>query len=592
MQRSTALPRWALGVIVVHVLLLAYLAWSQSPLGNEDEYLPSGICHWKTGRLEPSCRNPPLSRLVGALPVLLMPHKIRFELAVGDIYQHPGLAMMGEFLSENRESIRWLFFAGRLACISFSVLGAVVCYRWSRELFGPASAAVALLLWCFSPNILANNFAIMPDGVSASLGIWAAYRFRQWLREPYWPEALMAGVALGWTLLAKATWIGLLALWPVLWLLTRRYRGNGSGVRQFLSEATQLVALYVVALFLINAAYGFEGSFKLLGSYEFRSHALGAMPLDDETQTREVPLESGNRFRQYHLGWIPVPLPALYVYGIDIQRCAVERLRENYLFGAWSRKGWWYYYLAAALVKVPLGTWLLVVCAFGCALAVRAYRRAWREELWLLAPFLLMFLFLASQSGISRHFRYAVPLAPFLFVMVSRVAYLPPTHSFLAWVLACATCVGLANTLVSSLAVYPHSIAYFHEAVGGPRNGHKYLLGSNIDRNQDHYYLKQWQKAHPEAVNMAEHMRAVVATGYRAESGRINAGWYAISIDSLYHPKSLYRVLAHRPPIAQIGYTTYVFYVPEDIEVPEEESSNPESPSASDGQTETRSSTP
>jgi hypothetical protein len=48
-----------------------------------------------------------------------------------------------------------------------------------------------------------------------------------------------------------------------------------------------------------------------------------------------------------------------------------------------------------------------------------------------------------------------------------------------------AVAAGLLATIYSTLSVFPHSLAYFNEASGGPENGHKHLLGSNLDWGQD-----------------------------------------------------------------------------------------------------------
>lgn len=48
--------------------------------------------------------------------------------------------------------------------------------------------------------------------------------------------------------------------------------------------------------------------------------------------------------------------------------------------------------------------------------------------------------------------------------------------------------------LASSLSVYPHSLSYFNESIGGPLNGPKHLLGSNVDWGQDLRYLKWWSE--------------------------------------------------------------------------------------------------
>ena len=47
--------------------------------------------------------------------------------------------------------------------------------------------------------------------------------------------------------------------------------------------------------------------------------------------------------------------------------------------------------------------------------------------------------------------------------------------------------------VTSSLWIYPHSLSYFNEAIGGPLNGSERLLGSNVDWGQDLRYLNWWR---------------------------------------------------------------------------------------------------
>jgi 4-amino-4-deoxy-L-arabinose transferase-like glycosyltransferase len=92
------------------------------------------------------------------------------------------------------------------------LLGGYVCLRWANELYGSWAGILALTLWCFSPNILANGQMITPDAASSALGLLATYLFWHWLKRPSWPQTLALGVALGLTELTKTTW---LILFPV-----------------------------------------------------------------------------------------------------------------------------------------------------------------------------------------------------------------------------------------------------------------------------------------------------------------------------------------------------------------------------------------
>ena len=63
------------------------------------------------------------------------------------------------------------------------------------------------------------------------------------------------------------------------------------------------------------------------------------------------------------MGALSVPLPYDYLTGMDIQKQDFETGKTSYLHGEFKLGGWWYYYLYAAGVKLPLGLLLLVVLA-------------------------------------------------------------------------------------------------------------------------------------------------------------------------------------------------------------------------------------
>lgn len=54
--------------------------------------------------------------------------------------------------------------------------------------------------------------------------------------------------------------------------------------------------------------------------------------------------------------------------------------------------------------------------------------------------------------------------------------------------------VSLLATVVSTLRVYPHQLTYFNELSGGPENGCKHLLHSNLDWGQDLLFVREWME--------------------------------------------------------------------------------------------------
>jgi hypothetical protein len=300
---------------------------------------------------------------------------------------------------------------------------------------------------------------------------------------------------------------------------------------------------------------------------------------------KDIPPEGANRFAGTWLGKLPVPLPANMVQGIDTQRCDFERRAPSYLRGEWADHGWWYYYLYALAIKMPLGTWCLVALAVAATIFGRGYSASWRDEMVLLAPFVVILVFVSSQTGFSIHSRYVIPALPFLFVWTSKVARVFQVRPFSRSRLAIAAMAILALTWSagSSLAVYPHSLSYFNELVGGPKGGPKHLLDSNIDWGQDLLYLKDWLDGHPDVKldglacwgSYPATLAGIPETPNPApgpECERHNSkqpedqfgprpGWYALSVNYLYDRSRQYRHFLPFEPVAMAGYSIYIYQI-------------------------------
>ena len=133
-----------ISLLFVHSGLLAHSAYVHSPTMNEPGHLVAGISHWRFGRFELYRVNPPLVRMVAALPVLA----VGADTDCSNFYESPGarpVFPIGEkFVTANGERSFWLFTIARWACIPFSLLGGYMCYRWASELYGDMAGLLAL----------------------------------------------------------------------------------------------------------------------------------------------------------------------------------------------------------------------------------------------------------------------------------------------------------------------------------------------------------------------------------------------------------------------------------------------------------------
>jgi hypothetical protein len=181
-------------------------------------------------------------------------------------------------------------------------------------------------------------------------------------------------------------------------------------------------------------------------------------------------------------------LPEAWIYG---QLYVFKFLRRAaYLMGQVSTDGFLSYFPVAFAVKTPLPIVILLIASLWAIWRGGVDRR---QALFLLIPAVVYFA-AAVASRMNIGLRHILPIYPFLYVLIGGVA---------AWLWRRSrrfARVGLAALAVwyvaSNVWIYPDYLAYFNESVGGPDNGYKILLDSNLDWGQDLKGLKLWMDRH------------------------------------------------------------------------------------------------
>jgi hypothetical protein len=448
--------RW-LGVPLAAALLFTALALDaarrETPTLDEFAHVPAGYAHLATGRFDVHSKNPPLAKMLLALPGTLAG-----GVAVPPPQENPfawGPWRYGHrFMEANAAHYFDVFFAARAVVVVLTLLTAGLLFVWGRALFGWRGAAVATSLFLLCPTLLAHGHLATLD-VACALGVLAsAFMVRRAVLAPGWTRWLAAGVVWGAALLVKFTALLLLPAFAALALFARG-RAWPRGLADF-------AALLGAALLVVNLGMAFGGSGERLGDFRFGSDLAQGL--------------------QAHLpGWLPVPLPADYVRGYDaVMRDTEHGEFPSYLRGAWSREGWWYYEAVALLVKTPEPFLaMLLACPFFLARA----RLPRRELVSLLAPLAAIALAMTFLNRLNIGLRYLLPVFPFLYLLLGALFARPGRVS------AGVAGLVLAYYAGTALVVHPAHLAYFNPLSGGPGRGHRWLLDSNLDWGQDLYRL-------------------------------------------------------------------------------------------------------
>lgn len=578
--------RFAVSLLLcIQALLMGWIGWVSCPNRTEVGHMAATVYLWHTLHFDVFHVNPPLTRVISGLPVVLSRPNYDWNFYSSRPRDRSEWAMGTAFIAANSsETNRWCFAVARWSLAPIFLVGGYFGHRLSYEIYGAWASWIFLILWCFSPLLLAWGGTICPDGVAAALGIVALYVLRRWLHQPSWIRTIVAGLCLGLLPLAKLTWIIAFAIWPVIWCCwaAQIHLARVKVPTLLPPPLRQLTSILLIGLYTVNMGYLFDGTCRPLGEYVFISEFFRGQEVPENQQMRSTQ----NRFAGTWLGVIPVPFPAEFVRGIDTQRYDFEGGQPSYLSGERADHGWWYYYLYALAVKEPLGTWCLVLLAILVTMCHRDYNAALRDEILVLAPLLTILIAVSSQTGFSAHPRYIIPALPFLFVWISKLG-----HGFTLRHRAVAnlTVASLACMVTSSLWIYPHSLSYFNELAGGPKNGPKHLLGSNVDWGQDLFYLEDWCLKHPDArpiqvaydgmfplekTKIPSNGQPPISSDAFAsqdENGiewRPQPGWYALSVNEIYSPSKQYRYFIQFEPVAMAGYSIYIYHITTGFDVP------------------------
>jgi hypothetical protein len=131
----------------------------------------------------------------------------------------------------------------------------------------------------------------------------------------------------------------------------------------------------------------------------------------------------------------------------------------------------------------------------------------------------------------------------------------------------------------ASCWIHPHYLAYFNELIGGPDNGYKYLVDSNLDWGQDLKGLKAFMREHgisrinlsyfgsdaPEryGISYVRLPSFVLRGGDRQHKDSDPPGWYAISVSCLQGSylmnRDLFEPFKSLKPVAKIGYSIFIY---------------------------------
>jgi 4-amino-4-deoxy-L-arabinose transferase-like glycosyltransferase len=451
-----------------------YSLLQESETIDEGVHLVAGYSYWKTHdfRLVPS--HPPLAELLNALPLIFL--NPDFSPNPDDWQNADEYAVAKQFLYQNRISADTLLLAGRSMTVVIALGFGVILASWTRRRFGEATAIFVVFLYTLSPNFLAHGHYVTTDMMVSALIVWSCLSWLDYLEYGTTNLLFRTGLLVGLAFASKFT--GLI-LYPVLFLVYLAYRRlKPTASRWRHSVKISVCALVVLPGMIVYSTFFFD-------TRSLREDPrLGPRFADKQGLTRLV---------------AEVPIPAYYYFrGLHLLLRDMQGGHDGYLLGKSFTRGSWAYFPVAFVVKTTASTLALLVLCFILATA-RMRNRPDQVFLWVAlgSPPLVYFL-VSMTSTLNIGVRHLLPVYPFLYILISAVLFAKKAASYRRISRPIGLVLGV-TLMVESMSIAPDYLAYFNVLAGGPQNGPKYLIDSNLDWGQGLKKLKRWKDRHSEA---------------------------------------------------------------------------------------------
>ena len=461
----------------------------KAPTADEAaHHIATGYSFLKTKDFRLNSTGPPLMEELSAIPLLFM-KDLRLPLDHPSWANIQRTAFAEQFLYvDNKDSHEKIVFWTRIPMVLTGVFLGLLVFLWSNRLYGFKSGVFALFLYAFSPTILAHTRLVTMD-IGASCFIFlAVFCFYLYCRKPSFGNLIFAGIAFGLAQLSKYTAVYLYLLYLVffvlIWFCSKRdFMVDYKISRNIKNFFFSIVFIFLIGNFIVFCGYFFEMKPLLLNDIDvgekiaffekFITRVFGSNSEWLKEKFISFALNQSIPFSTYIMGFLGASNQTL-----------VEHKFVPMIFGNYNPDGWRYYYIIVFLLKTSFSVLILLVIA---VLFSRGLKKDRMSELFITIPVILLMM-LTMLSVLQLGVRYILPIYPFLFVYISKIANvnIQDNKGFIQRRLVYILILFLGFChLFSSVKVFPHYLPYFNILAGGPSNGYKYLTRVNSDLGQE-----------------------------------------------------------------------------------------------------------
>ena len=377
----------------------------EAQIWDEGFEIVGGYQYLTTGEYRTSLENPPLERILEAIPLLFLRPDLKGAALQAQNSMISDVDAGVEFLYHNRIPADTILFAARLPMIAVTVGLVCVLAGWCRRRFGAVVGIVAALLFSLDPTVIAHGRYVKNDMTVAATGFVAVIAWEWFLETRKTAALIWAGVALGLALGSKNSAVYLLPVFVILYAIRE---GRGISFVRTLRWFAVVGALAVAVILVLYAPYA--------GALLPRGRGAAGVPLRDSVD-QATAFGRGVAWLGSRLGWRAHP----YLTGLTHFANHSGGTHPAYLWGEHGVSGWWYYFPFAFAVKTPVGVLaalLLLIALAVAGLRWAAIRKATLAWFALLTP-MVFYGALSAAGHVDIGLRHLLPIYPFLYALLA-----------------------------------------------------------------------------------------------------------------------------------------------------------------------------
>lgn len=588
-MQKNKLAYLAAGLILLAMFILSVFSIKNDTLTfDEVAHIGAGYSYLTQHDYRMNPEHPPLIKDLAAIPLLFL--HLNFPKDDTTWTQASPAIWWQQFdfghklIYDSQNNPDQILFWSRIPMILVMLLLGFFLFYWARKKWKNTAGLIALLLF-FSPTFLAHGRLVTTD-IGAALGAtMATFFWLNFLKNPTKKSVFLAGIFFGIAMVLKFSLVLLIPFFVIITLVAVYLKTNK--LKDYIKYSGLALLAGLIGLFVIIwPVYEFHiANYPLAKQIQDTTDFLNTTALPKIVKNMDVSLEKN-----------PITRPfGEYLLGLLTATNRVTSGNTTYFMGQVSADSWKSYFPVVYFIKNTLPFHILTLVALLFALlAIKRpfYKNAFaRKKDWIrnhYAEFsMLVFLAIYWATSIAGNLnigvRHLMPVFPFTILLVSGAiaSVLKEPYLKLKYLLLGILAVW---QVASVFCIFPHFIAYFNEAVGGPDQGYKYVVDSNLDWGQDLKRLSQWMDKNnidkiyldyfgggdPDYYLNGKYIRWDGKTNFPDELP--NGDYIAVSANQLQGGRSMpvkgfdqktdyYNWLNNYEPVAKIGYSIFVYKV-------------------------------